>query len=285
MVKVAIVPNYSRQEAVLDASRLTEFLEKQSIEVVWAPDKKKTNVFPLNVDNTDLVISLGGDGTLLRAAKITGYREIPILGLSYGHLGFLTSAGPDELQTMVQRALAGELHVSRRATLQITSLFLDERGQEIELHNFALNDFSLSHGSKGDMIVFNVDVSGHHIDTLRGDGFVVATATGSTGYALAAGGPIVTPTFTGMLCVPVAPHTILARAFLTASSDVVEISISTERNVERLFFADGQPLGAQMTPLSAKITRGQGDILLLEASPSCFYQSVSRVFYGQASHD
>lgn len=83
MVKVAIVPNYSRQEAVLDASRLTEFLEKQSIEVVWAPDKKKTHVFPLNVDNTDLVISLGGDGTLLRAAKITGYREIPILGLSY----------------------------------------------------------------------------------------------------------------------------------------------------------------------------------------------------------
>ena len=225
MVKVAIVPNYSRQEAVLDASRLTEFLEKQSIEVVWAPDKKKTNVIPLNVDDTDLVISLGGDGTLLRAAQITGDREIPILGLSYGHLGFLTSAGPDKLQTMVQRALAGELHVSRRATLQITSLFLDERGQEIELHNFALNDFSLSHGSKGDMIVFNVDVSGHHIDTLRGDGFVVATATGSTGYALAAGGPIVTPTFTGMLCVPVAPHTILARAFLTASSDVVELSL------------------------------------------------------------
>ena len=89
---------------------------------------------------------------------------------------------------------------------------MDQDGSSHVTHSFALNDFALSRGGAGDMVEFDVSVSGKHIDRLRGDGFVVSTATGSTGYALAAGGPIVTPEFTGMVCVPIAPHTIMARA-------------------------------------------------------------------------
>jgi NAD+ kinase len=138
------------------------------------------------------------------------------------------------------------------------------------------------HGSRGDMIEFDVDVSGYYIDRLRGDGFVVSTATGSTGYALAAGGPIVTPEFAGMICVPVAPHTLMARAFLTSPSDVVELRISPERDAERLFFADGQPLGEGLKALRASVRRGAGDLILLDHSAQSFYDSVSRVFYGKA---
>lgn len=132
---------------------------------------------------------------------------------------------------------------------------------------------------------FDVSVSGIHIDRLRGDGFVVSTATGSTGYALAAGGPIVTPEFGGMVCVPVAPHTIMARAFLTSPSDVVEIDMSQERPVIRHFFADGQPVGDEDASWAthATVRRGEGDILLLDHSTESFYGSVSRVFYGQAA--
>ena len=190
------------------------------------------------------------------------------------------------LAEVVRGALAGELHVSRRATLAVTADFERADGSAYTLESFALNDLAISRGGQGAVIEFDISVSGHHIDRLRGDGFIVSTATGSTGYALAAGGPIVTPEFTGMVCVPVAPHTIMARAFLTSPSDVVEISMSPDRPVKRHFFADGQPLGEEngnegFEGMRVMVRRGPGDILLLDHSAQSFYQSVSRVFYGK----
>ncbi len=281
-MKVLIVPNYSRPDAVEDARKLDAWLDEQGVEAKWAHDKK---LFPNRVtDASDcgLVVSLGGDGTLLRAARIVGYAEVPMVGISYGHLGFLTSGGPEDLLATVESALADELHVSHRATLDIESEFVRPDGSTYTVHSFALNDFAVSRGGRGDMVEFDVSVSGNRIDRLRGDGFVVSTATGSTGYALAAGGPIVTPEFTGMVCVPIAPHKIMARAFLTSPSDVVEVDMSPERPVERRFFADGQPVGEGDAGWAthASIRRGPGDILLLDHSAQSFYGSVSRVFYG-----
>lgn len=183
----------------------------------------------------------------------------------------------------VRDALAGELHVSRRATLDVECEFERPDGTTYTRHSFALNDFALSRGGAGDMVEFDVSVSGKHIDRLRGDGFVVSTATGSTGYALAAGGPIVTPEFTGMVCVPIAPHTIMARAFLTSPSDVVEIEMSPERPAMRHFFADGQPVRREKDSVGVRacVRRGPGDLVLLDRSSQSFYDSVSRVFYGQ----
>ena len=279
-MKVLLVPNYSRPHAMEGARRLSEWLENEGVEVQWAHDKKLFPDKKVDIEGVGLVVSLGGDGTLLRAARIVGYSEIPMLGLSYGHLGFLTCGGPDDLIQTVSDALAGDLHVSHRMTLDIEVEFERRDGSMVTERSFALNDLALGHGVRGDMIVFDVSVSGHHIDCLRGNGFVVSTATGSTGYALAAGGPIVTPEFAGMVYVPVACHTITARAFLTSPSDVVEIRINPERHADRLFFADGQPMGEGMRGMRAKVRRGPGDILLLDRSARSFYESVSRVFYG-----
>jgi NAD+ kinase len=281
-MKVLIVPNYSRPHAVEGAQRLSDWLENEGVEVQWAHDKKLYPDKVVDTTGVGLVVSLGGDGTLLRAAHIVGYSEIPMLGLSYGHLGFLTCGGPDDLIQTVSDALAGDLHVSHRMTLDVEVEFERPDGTVVTEHGFALNDLSLTHGVRGDMIVFDVSVSGHHIDRLRGDGFVVSTATGSTGYALSAGGPIVTPEFAGMVCVPVACHTISARAFLTSPSDVVELCINPERNADRLFFVDGQPMGEGLRGMRAKVRRGAGDIILLDRSARSFYESVSRVFYGRA---
>ncbi|MBP3894364.1 MAG: NAD(+)/NADH kinase [Atopobiaceae bacterium] len=279
-MKVLLVPNYSRSHAVEGARRLSDWLEGEGVEVQWAHDKKLYPDRVVDTTGVGLVVSLGGDGTLLRAARIVEYSEIPMLGLSYGHLGFLTCGGPDDLIQTVSDALAGDLHASHRMTLDIEVDFEHPDGSVTTEKTFALNDLSLTHGIRGDMIVFDVSVSGHHIDRLRGDGFVVSTATGSTGYALAAGGPIVTPEFAGMVCVPVACHTITARAFLTSPSDVVELRINPERHADRLFFADGQPLGEGLRGLKATVRRGPGDIILLDRSARSFYESVSRVFYG-----
>ncbi|MDM8271391.1 NAD(+)/NADH kinase [Thermophilibacter provencensis] len=282
-MKVLIVPNFSRADALEGARHLEEWLFDQGADVLWARDKR---LFPSAEDSAegcDLVVSLGGDGTLLRAARIVGYAGTPIVGISYGHLGFLTAACPEELIVTVADALAGELHVSRRATLDIECEFEDREGETHTRRCFALNDFAVSRGGAGNMVEFDVSVSGKHIDRLRGDGFVVSTATGSTGYALAAGGPIVTPEFTGMVCVPIAPHTIMARAFLTSPADVVEIEMSPERPVMRHFFADGQPVPREKgwRGVRACVRRGPGDIVLLDRSAQSFYDSVSRVFYGQ----
>lgn len=282
-MKVLIVVNHEREDAMESARRLEDWLDERGVDVAWAHDKRR---FPLAVDSADdcdLVVSLGGDGTLLRAARIVGYAGVPVLGISYGHLGFLTAAGPEDLMVTVRDALAGELHVSRRATLDVECEFERPDGTTYTRHSFALNDFALSRGGAGDMVEFDVSVSGKHIDRLRGDGFVVSTATGSTGYALAAGGPIVTPEFTGMVCVPIAPHTIMARAFLTSPSDVVEIEMSPERPAMRHFFADGQPVRREKDSVGVRacVRRGPGDLVLLDRSSQSFYDSVSRVFYGQ----
>lgn len=281
-MKVLLVPNYYKQEAVESGLTLELWLTRQGFEVEWAADQRSGIESIPDLAGCGLVISLGGDGTLLRAARIVGYREIPILGLSYGHLGFLTAASPQDknILSVVSDALAGELHVSRRATLACEIMSVNERGEEEVCTGFALNDLALARGPLSDMVEFDITVSGHHIDRLRGDGVVVSTATGSTGYALSAGGPIVSPEYTGMVCVPIAPHTIQARAFLTSPSDVVEISVSKDRPSVPAIALDGQFNTPSGEVERAIVRRGDADILLLDYGPESFYTSVSRVFYG-----
>lgn len=285
-MEVLLVPNYSRAQAVEGARMLARYLEGQGVGVRWVRDGERAPLGAVTAEGADLVVSLGGDGTLLRAAGIVMYSGVPILGLSYGHLGFLTGAGSDHVVASVAAALAGELHVSRRATLSVDVGFGDAEGrapvEEWRRGVFCLNEMALSRGAMGNLVEFDVSVSGSPIDRLRADGFVVATATGSTGYALSAGGPIVTPEFNGMVNVPVAPHTILARAFLTSPSDVVELSMAPERPVERCVFCDGRLMEGPdgLVPMEVRVSRGPGDIVLLDDDTHGFYRSVSRVFYG-----
>ena len=285
-MKVLLVANYGKNEAVESGLTLELWLTRQGYEVDWAPDPRSGIVATPDLEGCDLVISLGGDGTLLRAARIVGTREIPILGLSYGHLGFLTAASPDEADILqvVGDALAGELHVSRRATLACDLVTVGADGTESTCRQIALNDMALTRAPLSDMVEFDIRVSGHHIDRLRGDGVVVSTATGSTGYALSAGGPIVSPDYTGMVVVPIAPHTIQARAFLTSPSDVVEIRMSDHRPsvpavaIDGVFYEGADPV------TRVEVSRGPADVLLLDYGPESFYNSVSRVFYG-VRHD
>ncbi|OUP10169.1 NAD(+)/NADH kinase [Collinsella sp. An2] len=286
-MKVFLVPNYSKTEAVESGLSLELWLTRHGYEVAWAQDRRSKIVSAPDIEGADLVISLGGDGTLLRAARIVGSREIPILGISYGHLGFLTAASPEERDVLrvVEDALAGELHVSRRATLACTVEAAHQDGTTEVVDAVGLNDLALTRGPLSDMVEFDITVSGHHIDRLRGDGVVVSTATGSTGYALSAGGPIVSPDYAGMVCVPIAPHTIQARAFLTSPSDVVEISLSHDRPSVPAIAVDGQFITCEGAVERVTVRRGDADILLLDFGPESFYNSVSRVFYGVRRHD
>ena len=287
-----LVPNDLYPESVADARRLADWLDDQLVDVVWAPSFRfdadpagpAGDASPVDaevLDGVELVVSLGGDGTLLRAARLVGDAQIPILGLSYGHLGFLTcDQGPLDVCGIVGKALAGELHPSRRSALHATLWGTDAGGAQVRREAFALNEVVLSRGGSGKIVEFDVKVNGRAIDDLRGDGFVVASATGSTGYALSAGGPIVTPEFKGMVCVPIAPHTITARAFLTSASDVVELDVTDARSIDRCVFADGVALAGDLLVERLVVRRAPADVILLVNDVNEFYGSVSRVFYG-----
>lgn len=286
-MKIFLVPNYRSDEAVQSGLTLELWLSRQGYEISWAKDAASKIAGEADVDGSDLVISLGGDGTLLRAARLVSKREIPILGLSYGHVGFLTAASPQErdILSVVSDALAGEMHVSRRATIACTITAIADDGTESVIEAEGLNDMALTRGPLSDMVEFDINVSGHHIDRLRGDGVVVSTATGSTGYALSAGGPIVSPDFTGMVCVPIAPHTIQARAFMTSPSDVVEVAMSHDRPSIPAVAVDGQFVSCEGVIDHVAVRRGDADVLLLDYGPESFYNSVSRVFYGVRRDD
>ena len=286
-MKVFLVPNYYNHEAIESGLALELWLTRQGYDVTWAADQRSGIALPPDIEGSDLVISLGGDGTLLRAARIVGTREIPILGLSYGHVGFLTAASPAErdVLSVVSDALSGEMHVSRRSTLACEVFSRRENGTEDAQVVLGLNDVALTRGPTSAIVEFDMSVSGHHIDRLRADGVVVATATGSTGYALSAGGPIVSPDYNGLVCVPIAPHTIQARAFLTSPSDVVEIELSRDRPVLATLLVDGQVVNVDGTLDRFRARRGRADVLLLDYGPESFYASVSRVFYGVRRDD
>ncbi|MBY4798085.1 NAD(+)/NADH kinase [Collinsella sp. AGMB00827] len=282
MKKVVLVPNYHREEAILSAQALDTWLDAQGIDVEIEPNPGACRLHEPDVLGADLAISLGGDGTLLRAARLVGDKEIPILGISYGHLGFLTAASPQERDVfeMVADALAGEMIPSRRAALTCEVRSVDEAGEIHVLTASGLNDIALTRGPLSDMVTVDIEVSGHHIDRLRGDGVIVATATGSTGYALSAGGPIVSPDYKGLVCVPIAPHTIQARAFLTSPADIIELSLSSDRPSVAAVAVDGRYLEVEGTIAHASVKRAAYDVLLLGYGSEGFYASVSRVFYG-----
>lgn len=278
---VLIVPVAMYEESMDDARRLAGWLDGQGVDVVWAPTILPDEGF--EPQGVDLVVALGGDGTLLRAARLASGADqpVPILGLSYGHLGFLTCARDGQtVEQLVGQALAGELRPSRRQTLDVRITGIDSQGAEQERRAFALNEVVLSRGGSGKIVEFGVSVNSRHVTDLRGDGFVIATATGSTGYALSAGGPVVAPETRGMVCVPIAPHTLTARAFLSAPADVVEVTVTDGRSLDRCVFVDGDNAAEGLVPVSMTVRRGDNDVILLRKDADDFYESVSRVFYG-----
>jgi len=183
----------------------------------------------------DLVVVLGGDGTLIAAARSTGDREVPILGVNLGSLGFLTEITLDELYPAVERCLAGDFEVSERMML-IASVMRD--GEVVELHR-VLNDVVINKGALARIIDMEACVNGRYLTTFKADGLIVSTPTGSTGYSLSANGPIIHPELECISITPICPHTLTNRPLVMAGD--ADISIRLSSTDEAVFLTlDGQ---------------------------------------------
>lgn len=218
---------------------------------VWETERLEQTGAARRAQDTDLLITLGGDGSLLRAARFAAGHATLILGINLGRMGFLTEAEPDGWQGVLPRVLAGEYWVEERMMLHAQA----RRGNTLLAQGEALNDVVVGQGALARVVRLEVRVDGDLLTTYVADGLIVATPTGSTAYALAAGGPIMPPQQRNILLVPVAPHLSLDRAVVLAEG--VEVEVIIRGHSPAALTLDGETV-AQL---------GAGDLVQAGASP------------------
>ena len=294
---ILIVRNNSNPKAIDASLLLGTYLASQNITFSildsfdtmtdWAADVA-SKAFE---SDEGLAVALGGDGTILRTARLLAGMNIPILGINFGHLGFLANSADDGVITIVAEALADAVTPERRANMRIdvvldgeTDPYDDDAnlaGYDATPHTFfSLNEMAITRGTMGRIIDFSVDISDANMASMRGDGLVVATATGSTAYALSAGGPLVAPSFLGLIVVPLAPHTIRSRAVLTGENDVVRIDLEDNYATrEATLFVDGELVPFEAPIRRIYVRRGSEPTVLLRHSGENFYEHAAKTFF------
>lgn len=184
----------------------------------------------------DALLTLGGDGTLLRGARHLAGRSVPILGINLGRLGFLTTCGIDDMESAIEKLASGEFRAEARMALDVRAI--DTSGQERKRW-FALNDVVLHKGGFARMVSLDVEANGETVAAYAADGIVIATPTGSTAYNLSAGGPIVVPTVESILLTPISAHTLSIRPLVLPPS--AEVTVRADDGPEQLLVTvDGQ---------------------------------------------
>jgi NAD+ kinase len=218
----------------------------------------------------DLLIVLGGDGTLLSAARLVRAYKVPILAVNFGALGFLTSVTLDELYPVLEEVLAGKHHTSERMMLDAEIIHNGKSGAP----QSALNDAVATKAALARMLEFDVHVDRDRVGRYRADGLIIATPTGSTAYSLAAGGPVVYPTLDAFVITPICPHMLTNRPLVVPDTARVEIDFGPAD--EPVFLTlDGQ-LGFQLEPEDRVVITKSANKILLVRPPHKSYFEVLR---------
>jgi NAD+ kinase len=210
----------------------------------------------------DLLIVLGGDGTLLAAARAVGERAVPLLGVNLGTLGFLAETSSDELYGALEQAFAGRLVVAARMRLQVEV----ERGGQVVARCLALNDAVIGKSALSRMIDLETRADGAFVTTYHSDGLIVATPTGSSAYSLSAGGPILLPEGESIVLTPICPHTLTQRPLVLPDHYRIEILVLDTRGGEVHLTVDGQ-VGVELEQGDRVIAARSVHPALLLASP------------------
>ncbi|HKD75207.1 MAG TPA: NAD(+)/NADH kinase [Ktedonobacterales bacterium] len=215
------------------AARLEQQLAQQGIDV-WIDGAREAEGDGDTIAASDLMLVLGGDGTILSTARLCAMTNTPILGINFGHVGFLTELEPDEVEQQLPLYLQGDYWIDERAMLSGT---LEVDGQRDEF--LALNDIVVVRGGQPRVIRFRLWIDSYYYTTMTADGVIVATATGSTAYNLAAGGPILHPAVRSSVLTPVAPHLAADRPIVLDPSSVVRLEL-LDTSAGAILSADGQ---------------------------------------------
>ena len=223
MKRVGIVYHPLNEGAFSLAQKLADFLDTRGVSS-WLCSAREGKQVTEQVTGTNLILTIGGDGTILRAAQAVVPQSIPITGINLGKLGFMTELAADEAMSKLPALLAGEGWIDERAMLEAE--LNTGKGQKSKRF-FALNDVVIARGEIARIIHVEATIDGEPLTTYKADGVIVATATGSTGYSLAASGPILHPNSYQFLLVPIMPHLSLSSTLVLPSETIVNLRIGT----------------------------------------------------------
>lgn len=280
MEKVGIIGKRNNREAVAVAGDLVDWLRERKVEVFVEKQMVAAlgSVRPWPEGRIpvpfDLLIVLGGDGTLLSVIRQVGENEVPILGVNLGGLGFLTEITRDELFPVLESVLHGDFRTHDRVALRASVV---RRGKEVAGFR-VLNDAVINKGALARIIYLKTTINGEYVTTFRADGLILSTPTGSTAYSLSAGGPIVYPSLQTIIITPICPHTLTNRPIIVPDNVVVRTTLESES--EEVFLTlDGQVGFPMEQGDTLEIKKAPGRVLLIE-SPDKEYFEVLRTKLG-----
>ena len=230
------------------------------------------------VAQADLVIAVGGDGTMLYAGSLTRQNDIPLLGINRGRLGFLADVTTDDMLSSVDHILEGDYTIESRLMLNAEL----QRANGDIVTAIAFNDVVLQRSETGRMVDFETSVGGQFVNTHSGDGLIVATPTGSTAYALSCGGPIVEPHLDAMVVVPICPHTLTDRPLVIASSQPIMIRLLNREQTAAAVAIDGHSIGPILPDDMLTISVAESRIRLIHPPGYDFYGILrSKLLWGR----
>lgn len=231
---------------------------------------------------TDLVIAIGGDGTLLYAARMVAGHGVPLLGVNRGRLGFLTDVMPQDMLPAVDLALAGRLERDERPLL--SAQLHGAQGRVAQ--SFALNDVVMQKHDTGRTLDFETHVDGTYVNTHDGDGIIIASPTGSTAYALSCNGPIIEPHLEALVIVPICAHTLSDRPIVVAGGSVVQVQLLERPDTHAHVTCDGAVLGAIRPGERLEVTTARERATLLHPAGHDYYKLLrSKLHWGRGSFE
>lgn len=230
-----IIDSLNRLSSYLTESGYTVLLEEDTAELVEDNNHQVFSAGDLSVD-LDLVIVVGGDGSMLSSARSMVDHNAPLLGINRGRLGFLTDILPDDMEPQLDRVLSGKYTVSNRFLLNVSIC----RDSSDVASGLALNDVVLHPGRSVRMMEFELYIDGQFVYSQRSDGLIVSTPTGSTAYALSGGGPIMHPNLDAIVLVPMNPHTLSSRPIVVGGDREIEIRLGSRNELYPMVTCDGQ---------------------------------------------
>jgi NAD+ kinase len=282
MKRIGVIAKRNKPEAVDIARNLAEWLRPKNIEVfidkeveeLFCPSLSDPEVISLErkeiPNRVEMIVVLGGDGTLLSVARLVKDRSVPILGVNLGGLGFLTESTIEELYRVLEKVIRGDFKCDQRVVL-CASIFREDQ-KVAEFH--VLNDAVINKGALARIIDLETTVNGEYLTTFKSDGLILSTPTGSTAYNLSAGGPIVYPSLHAIIITPICPHTLTNRPVVVPDDLRVRIALKS-RKQEVFLTLDGQKGFPLEYDDVVEVRRGESEILLIK-SPYRHYFEVLR---------
>ncbi|OMH40055.1 NAD(+)/NADH kinase [Desulfurobacterium indicum] len=277
---IGIISNPTKKDAAEGVKKIISLLLEKGT-VVWTEEETASLLSPEMMkkikvvdrvclpDRVEVMIVLGGDGTFLNVARLIDKKPVPILGVNFGTLGFLTELTMDEIEESIDKLLNGKFIVENRPVIRVK---LTRRNGHIAIYR-CVNEVVIKRDTLARIIEVELRANGKFVSTFRGDGLIVATPTGSTAYSLSAGGPIIFPTLSAMLITPICPHTLTMRPLVIDGSIVLTAQLKTTSETVMVIF-DGQEGIELRKGDRLDITKSPYDLLILRDPDKSYYQTL-----------